>query len=104
MSLNGLVHPDRPKCQSLNWSWVRAQQIAPQGLGPHLDPVRRCDYGDIAPYTDPAVVQEVETAMPFRIWGYPNVTACSRLSPLLFAQIHPSCGWGGGQEHCCGKL
>lgn len=85
MSLNGLVHPNRTKCESANWRWVRAAQLAPQGLGPVLDQERQCDYGDIAPYKSQQVLNDIANTMPFRIWGYPNVTSCSKLSPLLYA-------------------
>ena len=84
MSLNGLVHPFPKKCNSANWRWIRAHQLAPQGLGPVMDTQIRCDYGDIAPYTDPRVVQSIEMTTPFRVWGYPAVTDCSRLAPLLY--------------------
>ncbi len=85
MSLNGLVRPERTKCESANWRWVRAHQLAPQGLGPVMNPQRQCNYGDIAPYTSQQVLNDMAKAMPFRIWGYPNVTQCSRLGPLLYA-------------------
>ena len=85
MSLNGLVRPNRPKCQSLNWSWIRAHQLAPQGLGPIMDPIRRCDYGNTAPYIDPTVYNKLDKLTPYRVWGYPNVTKCSRLAPLIYS-------------------
>lgn len=85
MSLNGLVKPEREKCESANWRWVRAHQLAPQGLGPVMYPYRQCNYGDIAPYESQKVLNEMAASMPLRIWGYPNVTACSRLAPLLYA-------------------
>lgn len=84
MSLNGLVKPDRTKCESANWRWVRAHQLAPQGLGPHIDPHNNCNYGDIAPYTSQQVLLEMSETIPFRIWGYPVVTDCSRMGPLLY--------------------
>ena len=85
MSLNGLVHPKQEKCQSLNWSWVRANQLAPQGLGPIMNTEMQCNYGDYAPYTSQKTIRQLEQAQPFRVWGYPNVTSCSRLGPLLYA-------------------
>lgn len=85
MSLNGLVHPDIPKCQSLNWSWVRAQQLAPQGYGPTLSNIPQCNYGEYAPYIFPETIRKLENTTPFRIEGYPNVTQCSRLAPLLYS-------------------
>lgn len=84
MSLYGLVHPFQKKCSSANWRWVRSQQLAPQGLGPALDLTNRCDYGQVAPYTNPKVIQSIDQSLPFRVWGYPAVTDCSRLAPLLY--------------------
>ena len=106
MSLNGLVHPERTKCESANWRWVRAQQLAPQGLGPIMNPERKCSYGDIAPYESQQVLNEMAAAMPYRIWGYPNVTQCSRLAPLLYApRVDPNppkpCS-SNGQCNCGG--
>jgi hypothetical protein len=83
--INGLVHPFREKCESANWRWVRANQLAPQGLGPAMNLQNQCSYGMIAPYTNPQVVAQMEAATPFRVWGYPNVTACGKLAPLLYA-------------------
>ena len=85
MSLNGLVHPEREKCESLNWRWVRAHQLAPQGLGPEMSTQNECNYGDVAPYTSPQELQKMDAALPLRVWGYPNVTQCSRLAPLIYA-------------------
>lgn len=85
MSLYGLVHPAQQKCESANWRWVRSQQLAPQGLGPIMDTTNKCNYGDFAPYVSPKVINELEQALPFRVWGYPNVTQCGRLAPLLYA-------------------
>ena len=84
MSLNGLVKPERTKCESANWRWVRAHQLAPQGLGPYIDTQNKCNYGSIAPYTSQQVLLQMSETMPFRIWGYPAVTDCSRLAPLLY--------------------
>jgi len=82
MSLNGLVQPWPEKCASLNWNWIRAHQLAPQGLGPIMDPTIKCNYGEYAPYIYPQ--QSLKIAQPFRVWGYPNVTQCSTLAPLLY--------------------
>jgi len=84
MSLNGLVHPKREKCESLNWRWVRTHQLGVQGLGPHMDTKNKCGYGDVAPYTAPREIQKLDATLPFRVWGYPAVTQCSRLGPLLY--------------------
>ena len=84
MSLNGLVHPFPEKYESLNWRWVHGLQMGPQGLGPIMNKTPQYDYGNIAPYTDPKVVAQLEATMPFRIWGYPNVTQCGRMAPLLY--------------------
>ena len=115
MSLNGLVHPAREKCESLNWRWVRAHQLAPQGLGPVMSPIRQCDYGQIGPYVSPQVKQQLDAATPYRVWGYPAVTACSRMAPILHYQRRdpnpqqqrgPNCncgsdnpGWPYGQRN-----
>ncbi len=85
MSLNALVHPEREKCESLNWRWVRAHQLGVQGLGPEMNTQNECNYGDYAPYTSPQELQKMDATLPFRVWGYPNVTPCSRLAPLLYA-------------------
>ena len=83
MSLNGLVQPEREKCESLNWRWVRAQQLAPQGLGPVMDQKMKCDYGEYAPYKSQKVLNELKAAQPFRVWGYPVSSSCG-LGPLLY--------------------
>ena len=85
MSLNGLVHPEREKCESQNWRWIRAHQLGVQGLGPIMDTTNECNYGNNAPYVSPKVQQQMDNALPFRVWGYPNVTQCSKLAPLLYA-------------------
>ena len=107
MSLNGLVHPAREKCESANWRWVRAHQLAPQGLGPQMDLQNRCNYGSFAPYTNPQEIWAMERAMPFRIWGYPAVTQCSRLAPLLYAprvDPNPPKGQCGNGKCNCGGM
>nr|QBK87299.1 MAG: hypothetical protein LCMAC201_02010 [Marseillevirus LCMAC201] len=104
MSLNGLVHPEREKCESANWRWVRAHQLAPQGLGPLLDTQNRCDYGSIAPYTSAEEMAKMNATMPFRIWGYPNVTQCSRLAPLLYyPRVDPNPKRKCGPQCTCGS-
>jgi hypothetical protein len=85
MSLYGLVHPEQEKYQSLNWSWVRAQQLAPQGLGPYMDTRPQFEYGEYAPYISPSVINNLQQTQPFRIWGYPNVSPCGKMAPLLYA-------------------
>lgn len=84
MSLNALVQPEHEKCESLNWRWVRANQLAPQGLGPRLDPCLQCSYGDIAPYQSPQLMAQMRASMPLRVWGYPNVTPGGRMAPLIY--------------------
>lgn len=84
MSLNGLVHPFREKCESQNWRWVRGMQLMPQGLGPVMNTQLQCTYGQFAPYENPEVIKELEATTPFRVWGYPNVTQCGRMAPLLY--------------------
>jgi hypothetical protein len=84
MSLYGLVHPFPEKYQSLNWSWVRAQQLAPQGLGPVMDTTPKYEYGEYAPYVSYNVLNNLKNAQPFRVWGYPNVTPCGRMAPILY--------------------
>lgn len=84
MSLNGLVHPEKTKCESANWRWVRAHQLAPQGYGPALDLTNRCNYGDTAPYTDQRVMSQMKAELPLRVSGYPNVTMCGKLGPLIY--------------------
>jgi hypothetical protein len=107
MSLNGLVRPAREKCESANWRWVRAHQLAPQGLGPEMDLQRRCNYGSVAPYTNPQELAAMERTTPFRVWGYPNVTQCSRLGPLLYAPRvdpnPPKGDYGSGKCNCGGE-
>ncbi len=99
MSLNGLVHPAREKCESANWRWVRAHQLAPQGLGPILDTKNQCNYGVIAPYKSQQELCKMNRATPFRVWGYPNVTQCSKLAPLLYApRVDPK----PYKRHCSG--
>jgi len=84
MALNGLVHPFPVKCESLNWRWVVGNQMTPQGLGPKMNQQVQCNYGDSAPYQDPRVLQQLENTLPFRVWGYPAVTQCGRMAPLLY--------------------
>lgn len=101
MSLYGLVHPFPEKCESLNWRWVHSAQLVPQGLGPVMKTTPQCDFGDIAPYKNPQVIRELAATMPFRIWGYPNVTQCGRMAPLLYYRrpdpnpTYKSCGGRG---------
>jgi hypothetical protein len=103
MSLNGLVHPEREKCESLNWRWIRAHQLGVQDMGPIMDTKNECNYGNNAPYISPKVQQEMNMGLPFRVWGYPNVTQCSRLAPLLYApRIDPNPKSNNGKQHCTG--
>jgi len=97
MSLNGLVRPFPEKCESLNWRWVVGNQLTPQGLGPVMDQTIKCEYGDIAPYTNPNVTAQLQATTPFRVWGYPNVTQCGRMAPLLY--YHKN---GPRQSNGCG--
>lgn len=101
MSLNGLVHPERKKCESANWRWVRAHQLAPQGYGPTMDLTNRCNYGDIAPYTDERVVSQMNAELPLRVEGYPNVTMCGKLGPLIYLpKIDKDAGKRQSQCNC----
>jgi hypothetical protein len=84
MSLNGLVNPFREKCESLNWRMIRSEQLQPQGLGPYINMQNRCDYSSIAPYTDPNVIRKLYSELPLRIAGYPAVTPCGRMAPLIY--------------------
>ena len=102
--INGLVHPFRKKCESANWRWIRGQQLAPQGLGPIMDTTKQCNYGSIAPYTSPQVMKEMDAETPFRVWGYPNVTQCSKLAPLLYApRVDPNPQKTCGGQCICGR-
>jgi len=82
MSLYGLIHPDRTKCESLNWRIVRGEQLQPNS---GMTKERQCDYGAMAPYTSSRTVSMLERENPLRIMGYPYVTKCSTLSPLIYA-------------------
>lgn len=81
MSLNGLVQPPRIKCQDLNWSMIRAQQLSPSGMDPRYEIRPQCDYGTIAPYMDPNVVHTVELANSLR--GAPT-SMCGKQAPRLY--------------------
>jgi len=85
--MNGLVHPFKEKCQSLNWSWVRGLQLAPHGLDPNLDTRMKCDYGEYAPYNHDEI-RKLERVQPFRAWNYPEVTMCGKLGPLLYSNCN----------------
>lgn len=76
--------PNEKKCESANWRWVRAPQLVPQGYEPSLDLANRCEYGDVAPYTNERVLSQMQTGQPLHIAGYPNVTMCGKLGPLIY--------------------
>jgi hypothetical protein len=104
MSLNGLVHPFREKCESANWRWVRAHQLMPQGLGPIMDQQNRCDYYDSAPYIDPKVMQELHNYNVLRASGYPNVTMFGKMGPLLYRGKPPASTCGKQVPYTPGTL
>lgn len=85
------VQPFPAKCESLSNRLVWADQLAPQGLGPHLSPILQCNYGTVAPYTNPQVVKNMNLVTPWRVAGYPYVDeAASRLGPLLYNRVRDS--------------
>jgi hypothetical protein len=104
MSLNSHVHPFPRKCESYNNRMIWAEQLAPQGLGPFIDPVMQCDYpGGVAPYLQPEIQRGMAFADQFREAGYFWTNDCGKLTPILYQTRRdpnpvkqfgtPSIGW-----------
>ena len=71
--MNGLVHPFEKKCESINWIFIRGNQLMPQGLGPKMNQEIKCDYGSIAPYISPDIKHEMKIVNNLRFNNCPNL-------------------------------